>query len=145
MDAVESNDVRKWVSEFGSYVARVDFESARRLFSEEVVAFGTWSELLTGLDQLESRQWRQVWPTIDGFGFDVAGTEVLLSDDGSQAVAISPWASTGFAADGSPFDRPGRATFVLRRNGDSGSWLCVHSHFSLARDVPQKSHGRPSP
>jgi ketosteroid isomerase-like protein len=143
MVLVESNDVLEWVAEFGSYVAAVDFESARRMFSEDVIAFGTWSELLTGRDELESRQWRQVWGSIDGFGFDVAGTRVLRSPDGLQAVAISPWTSVGFGPDGAPFDRPGRATFVLARPSAGDPWLAVHTHFSLARDVPQKSHGRP--
>jgi ketosteroid isomerase-like protein len=40
-----------------------------------------------------------------------------------------------------PFDRPGRATIVLARQPD-GRWLGVHSHMSLARGVPQDSHGK---
>jgi len=43
--------------------------------------------------------------------------------------------------DGTPFDRPGRATIVLARQPD-GRWLGVHSHMSLARGVPQDSHGQ---
>jgi ketosteroid isomerase-like protein len=65
----------------------------------------------------------------------------LLSDDGSLATAIAPWTSTGYAPDGTCFDRPGRATMVLQKalqNGDG--WLCVHSHMSLNRGVPQESH-----
>ena len=41
-------------------------------------------------------------------------------------------------SDGSPFPRPGRATMVFSRHGDG--WLCVHSHMSLNRGVPQTSH-----
>jgi ketosteroid isomerase-like protein len=140
----EESNVQAWVGAFGRLVAGLDFAAARQMFAPEVVAFGTWSELLEGIDELEAKQWRQVWPTIDGFGFDVAGTRALLSPDGLQAVAMAPWTSTGFGPDGAPFERPGRATFVLQRASADGDWLAVHSHFSLARDVPQKSHGRPS-
>ena len=131
---------------FGTLVAGLDFATARTLFADGVLAFGTWSELLSGVDELEARQWRHVWPTIDGFAFDVEATRVVGSPDGLQAVAMAPWTSTGFGLDGVPFDRPGRATFVLQRESadDGADWLAVHSHFSLARDVPQRSHGRPS-
>lgn len=140
--ADDVSSVREWVATFGAHVAAVDFASARPMFDDGVVAFGTWSELLTGLDDLEAKQWRNVWPTIDAFAFDVDGTDVVLSDDGLLAVAIAPWSSTGFAEDGSTFDRPGRATLVLRRPSAGAPWRCVHSHFSLGRDVPQRSYGR---
>jgi len=58
-----------------------------------------------------------------------------------MAVAIAPWTSTGFREDGTPFDRPGRATIVLARQPDR-SWLGIHSHMSLARGVTQDSHGK---
>ena len=52
---------------------------------------------------------------------------------------LQPFASTKFHhPDGSAFPRPGRATMVFSRNGDG--WLCVHSHMSLNRGVPQASH-----
>jgi len=57
-----------------------------------------------------------------------------------MAVAITPWTSTGFHKDRSTLDRPGRATIVLAKQPD-GRWLGVHSHMSLARGVPQDSHG----
>jgi len=66
---------------------------------------------------------------------------IMASPDGAMAVAITPWTSTGFHGDGSTFDRPGRATIVLAKQPD-GRWLGVHSHMSLARGVPQDSHGR---
>ena len=57
-----------------------------------------------------------------------------------MAVAITPWTSTGFHKIGNAFDRPGAATIVLARQPD-GRWLGFHSHMSLARGVPQDSHG----
>ena len=67
---------------------------------------------------------------------------VLAADDASMATVIAPWTSTGFAPDGLPFDRPGRATMVFHRERGRGeeSWLCVHSHMSLNKGVPQDSH-----
>jgi ketosteroid isomerase-like protein len=64
--------------------------------------------------------------------------QVLASEDATMAVVIAPWTSTGFHADGKPFDRPGRATMVFHR-GPHG-WIGVHSHLSLNRGVPQTSH-----
>ena len=80
---------------------------------------------------------RRAWPRTTGFTFDLTATKFLGA--GPMAVAIAPWTSTGYAEDGSPFDRPGRATMVFRREPEG--WLCVHSHMSLNRGVPQASHG----
>ncbi len=84
-------------------------------------------------------QWDNVWPKTDDFRFDLSATHVLVSDDGSMAVVVAPWTSTGFHPDGSRFDRPGRATIVFHKQ--DGTWLGVHSHLSLNRGVPQSSHG----
>lgn len=135
--------MRGWVQQFGAHVAAVDFEGARTLFADDVIAFGTWSEVLDGREELEAAQWRKVWPTIEDFAFDLDATRAIVSTDRGQAAVVAPWSSTGFSPDGAPFDRPGRATFVLRRTGAEQEWRCVHSHFSLSRDVPQRSHRRP--
>jgi ketosteroid isomerase-like protein len=83
----------------------------------------------------------QRWPRTAEFCFDLANTMVMTLPDGALAVAIAPWTSTGFHENGTPVDRPGRATIVLVRRPD-GRWLGVHSHMSLARGVPQDSHGK---
>jgi hypothetical protein len=59
-----------------------------------------------------------------------------------MAVAIVPWVSTGIGADGTRFDRPGRATIVLERDAITDPWVGTHTHFSLARGVPQNTFGR---
>ena len=69
-------------------------------FSPEVVAFGTYAELVHGLDDLESQQWRNVWPLIEGFPFRVDELVVIASPDGCHAVAVVPWDSVGRDADG---------------------------------------------
>lgn len=143
MDAAGSTDVasvRAWLSRFGDCVGEVDFASARALFAADVVGFGTWAEVLRGLDDLEALQWRKVWPTIDAFAFDVSGADVLVSPDGLLAAVVAGWTSIGTGEDGSTFDRPGRATIVVRRSTPMDPWQGVHTHFSLARDVPQRSY-----
>jgi ketosteroid isomerase-like protein len=124
--------VRDWVAAWGAEVAAVDMAGARRRFSPEVVAFGTYAEIVRGIDELEARQWRNVWPAIDGFTFRVDELVVIASDDRCQAVAVVPWDSVGTADDGTTYPRPGRATVVLWRQSPAHPWLGVHTHFSLA-------------
>ncbi len=129
----------QWLETFSSHVRAVDYASARPLFHPEILAFGTHRDVLPSLEAWVGSQWDNVWPKTDDFRFDLAATHVLASDDGSMAVVIAPWTSTGFHQDGTPFDRPGRATMVFHKS-DKG-WLGVHSHLSLNRGVPQTSHG----
>jgi len=79
-----------------------------------------------------------VWPKTTGFRFVLEQTSILASPDSMMATVIAPWTSTGYHPDGKPFPRPGRATMVFSRNADG--WLCMHSHMSLNRGVPQVSH-----
>lgn len=138
-----------WVEAWGDEVASVDLVTARTRFAPHVVAFGTYADVVRGLDALEAQQWSNIWPAIEDFRFDVGATEVLVSPDRLQAVAVAPWGSTGVADDGSRFDRPGRATIVVQRASVDDPWLGVHTHFSLGRGVPQAtfggSRGQPAP
>jgi ketosteroid isomerase-like protein len=127
-----------WLDTFSSYVREVDYASARPLFHPEVLAFGTHRDIIAGIGTWMTQQWDSVWPRTDDFRFDLTTARVLAADDGSMAVVIAPWTSTGFDPNGEKFDRPGRATMVFHRSGES--WLCVHSHMSLNRGVPQSSH-----
>jgi ketosteroid isomerase-like protein len=129
--AAIDQSVRDWIRAWGSEVAAVAMATARSRFSPDVVAFGTYAEVVHGLDDLESQQWRNVWPKIEGFSFRVDELVVIASRDGCQAVAVVPWDSTGTNAAGVRFPRPGRATVVLRRESPAAPWLGVHTHFSL--------------
>lgn len=133
--------VRAWVAEWGAEVAAVQMSTARARFADDVVAFGTHADIVVGLDALEDRQWSRVWPAIEDFRFRTDELVVQASPDGLHAVAIVGWDSTGIAADGTAFDRPGRATVVLRRDGIDAAWVGTHTHFSLGRDVPSTTHG----
>ncbi len=130
----------EWLSVFSGYVREVDYATARRLFHPDILAFGTHRDVIPGLEAWIRTQWDNVWPRTSDFRFDLEAAHVLASRDGSMAVAVAPWTSTGYHQDGTTFDRPGRATMVFEKTRDR--WLCVHSHMSLNRGVPQQSHAR---
>jgi ketosteroid isomerase-like protein len=137
-DAATRAHFTTWLDQFASYVRDVDYASARPLFHADVLAFGTHRDVIAGLDTWLATQWDNVWPKTTDFRFAMDSTRILASDDASMAVLVAPWTSTGYHPDGTAFDRPGRATMVFHRAGDG--WLCVHSHMSLNRGVPQTSH-----
>ena len=139
-DAATTASVKHWLECFAACVRAVDYAAARPFWHPDVVIFGTYQELVRGLAAWEGTQWDNVWPRTEGFAFLLDETTVLASPDSAVAVVIAPWTSTGVHRDGTRFDRPGRATLVLQRRADGG-WLGVHSHMSLARGVPQESHG----
>jgi ketosteroid isomerase-like protein len=140
--ADDHRSVQAWVDAWGSQVAATDIAAARPRFAADVSAFGTHADVVVGRDALEEQQWSRVWPAIDDFWFLTDEMQVLVSPDRLMAVAVVGWGSVGVAEDGSHFDRPGRATVVLRRDTVDDPWLGVHTHFSLARGVPQATHGR---
>lgn len=141
MSTVDEQSVRVWVDDWGAEIALVDLTAGRRRFIADVVAFGTFADVVVGLDRLHDEQWSQVWPKIDAFRFLTNDMEVLVSPDRLMAVAIVGWDSVGIAEGGSRFPRPGRATVVLRRDTVNAVWLGTHTHFSLGRGVPQSSYG----
>ena len=135
-----ATEVKNWLDRFAEKVRTVDYAGAYPFWHDEIIIFGTYQELVRSRQAWTDTQWDNVWPRTADFAFDLANTEVLSSADGSMAIAVTPWTSTGFHPDGSTFPRPGRATIVLARQAD-GRWVGVHSHMSLQRGVPQDSHG----
>lgn len=136
--------LRAWVDEFSGHVEACRFDEAAVLFDPDVVSFSSFKDVVVGIDQFVDEQWRQVWPTMTGFRLETEAMRPLVSPDRLMATVIVTWASTGYAEDGTPFDRPGRCTIVLRRDGLDAPWRGVHGHFSLRRGVPQQSFGRRS-
>ena len=128
----------QWLETFSSCVREVDYAGARPLFHPAVLAFGTHNNVIAGLEAWNTTQWDKVWPRTTDFRFALPQIRVLADAEGSMAVVLAPWTSTGYDPAGMPFDRPGRATLVFIK-GPAG-WLCAHSHMSLNRGVPQDSH-----
>jgi ketosteroid isomerase-like protein len=129
-----------WLDRFSAAVREVDYRSAYPFWHPRIIAFGTVKALVEGLEPWRDQQWESVWPKTSDFRFPQGAARVLASPDGKMAVVIAPFTSTGYATDGTPFDRPGRATLILVPGGTEG-WLGVHSHMSLAHGVPADSHG----
>jgi ketosteroid isomerase-like protein len=140
-NAATAAELRDWLDRFALCVREVDYAAARSFWHPDIIVFGTYQELLKSLPAWTELQWDNVWPRTAEFRFDLSNTIIMSSPDEKMAVAIAPWTSTGFHEDGMAFARPGRATIVLARQPD-GRWLGVHSHMSLARGVPQESHGK---
>lgn len=141
-DAATEASVKDWLSRFAACVREVDYASAYPFWHDNIVIFGTYQELVRSRQAWTDSQWDNVWPRTADFAFDLPNTLVLASPDGAMAVAVTPWNSTGFHPDGTPFPRPGRATIVLLRQPGERGWVGVHSHMSLQRGVPQDSHGK---
>lgn len=125
--------ILQWLREWEILINASDFARARSLFAKDVVSFGTFTEILIGLDDLEARQWRKIWPTIVDFRFDEPH---ILESDGSPktATVIALWHSRGKDGKGGFYHRKGRATLVLR-NGTDGL-RCIHSHLSMEPGIP---------
>jgi ketosteroid isomerase-like protein len=126
---------------FAENVREKRYEQARALFSHGVIGFGTKAYRVVGLASLEQQQWREIWDSCSGFRFDFG--ELRVFGEGNTLCAAVPWSSVGFDAKGAPFLRPGRATLVFNQEGDS--LLAVHTHFSLAPGVSEKTYPPPPP
>ncbi len=122
-----SDSVMAWLKDFASCVRARDFDRGRILCSHNIVSFGTVAHIAVGLEQLINQQWRHVWNVTNDFEFDYEHMHIDARDD--LAWVAAPWASRGFAADGSSCLREGRATIVLRREHEG--WLGIHTHFSI--------------
>src|SRR5687767_11009617 len=127
----------EWLRTFETAVRARDFAGGRTLFAEDAVAFGTWARAVSGLDNIMREQWHNVWPRIQNFRFDA---DARVRSAGDSAWIAAGWSTEATGADGRPFARPGRGTFVLERR--DGKWLAVHSHFSLLPSQSESAHGK---
>src|SRR4249919_224908 len=100
--------VKAWFETLAGHVREVDFIGARPIFAPDMVAFGTFTDFMTGRDAAEQQQWR------------------IVSPDRLQAVGMAIFDSTGYRQDGTPYDRPGRATIVFARARVGDAWLAQH-------------------
>ena len=140
-DNKDHNSIIFWFKTWENKVQNKDFESAKNLFGNDVVSFGTWMNVVEGLEKLCANQWKSVWPTINNFKFLTDTLYIQISPDRLLANSILVWDSTGYKKNGSSFKRNGRATVTLKRIKINDAWKCIHTHFSLNRGIPQKSYG----
>ncbi len=133
--------IKLWYYEWENYVQNKNYSSAMNLFEKDVVSFGTWMDVVQGLDQLQLNQWKNIWPTISKFRFLTDTLFIQLSPDKLFANSLIIWDSIGYKNDGNSFVRTGRATVTLKRENSHSNWKGIHTHFSLNRGVPQQSFG----
>ncbi len=134
--------IKLWFKAWESYVVENDFSSAKKLFDKNVVSFGTWMDIVKGLDNLEEKQWKKIWATISNFTFLTETLIIQLSPDKLMANCVLIWDSLGYDEFGKQFKRPGRASITLKRDDVNISWIAIHTHLSLNKDIPQKSYGK---
>ena len=135
--------VKHWFATLATHVREVDYIGARPIFAADLIAFGTFTDFMTGQPAAEQAQWRNVWENIDGFTWR-PDIRAIVSSDRRQAVGMGIFDSTGYLKDGTEYARPGRATVVFGRDSVDAPWVAQHTHLSLFRDVPTQSFkGKP--
>jgi ketosteroid isomerase-like protein len=133
--------VKAWFARLSGYVQAVDFAGARALFADDMIAFGTFEDFVTGRDRVEAAQWRNVWPVTTGFRYRLDVIRAIVSADRLTAIGMGVFESTGYHRDGTAYARPGRTTVALSRPAPGADWVADHTHMSLFRDVPSQSYG----
>ena len=134
--------VKAWFRRLSGHVRAVDYEGARPIFAEDMVAFGTFENFITGRDRVEAAQWRNVWGVTSDFRYRDDDIRAIVSLDRLCAVGMGVFDSTGYGEDGTRYDRPGRTTVALSRRAIGEDWVADHTHMSLFRDVPSRSFGK---
>ena len=73
--------VRQWFDTLSKHCRAVDYEGARPIFADDMIAFGTFTDFMIGRDLAEQKQWRNVWGTIREFRYDLEKIEAIVSAD----------------------------------------------------------------
>lgn len=134
--------IRYWFARLAECVQAVDYAAAYPLFADDLVAFGTFTDFVSERPDVVREQWMNVWPTIRNFRWRLDGVQAIVSPDRLGAVGLAVFDSDGFRQDGTRFDRRGRATVAFARSAVGDDWVAVHTHMSLFRGTPDRSHGR---
>ena len=134
--------VRAWFDALSGHCRAIDYEGARAIFAEDMIAFGTFTDFMSGRDLAEQKQWRNVWGTIRNFRYDLDKVEAIVSADRLTAVGMGVWQSDGYHPNGDRFDRPGRTTVTLGRKAVGDAFVATHTHMSLFRGTPEQSFGK---
>ena len=124
----------EWLKRWENLINATDYGNARQLFSPDVIGFGTVAGTTQGIEQLETMQWRNVWPTIRNFVFDAPLIGHAHHENPGLVVIAATWHSDGRSGEGGWYARRGRATAILENNGNA--LLCIHTHFSMEPGIP---------
>src|SRR5918911_5269511 len=91
--------VKAWFRRLSEHVQAVDFAGARPLFAEDMIAFGTFENFITGRDAVEQAQWRNVWPVTSDFRYRMDDIRAIVSPDRLTAIGMGVFDSTGYQQD----------------------------------------------
>ena len=78
--------ILEWLDVFSGHVRAVDYASARPMWHPDLLAFGTFNDVIQGLETAIATQWDNVWPKTSDFAFNLADTHVLASADGGTGL-----------------------------------------------------------
>ena len=134
--------VRTWFDTLAKHCRAVDYQGARPIFAEDMIAFGTFTDFMIGRETAEQKQWRNVWGTIRNFRYNLDKVEAIVSADRLMAAGMGVWQSDGYYLNGDHFDRPGRTTVTLARLAVGDPFVATHTHMSLFRGTPEQSFGK---
>ena len=138
---LEHKKIKSWFLEWEKFVQKKQYSSALQFFENDVVSFGTWMDVVEGLDQLKINQWENIWPTISGFKFLTETLFIQLSPDKLFANSILTWTSLGYHQDGKNFWKIRKSNRNFKKI-QFKFWIERSTHtFSLNRGVPQQSFG----
>ena len=112
--------LKEWVDRFSGHVANLRYDDAAAMMDPAVNSFSSWTDVVVGVEHFVNGQWRNVWPTMTDFVLLTDKMRCRTSPDRLMATVMVTWTSTGYAEDGTPFDRPGRCSFVLLRDSLDG-------------------------
>ncbi len=134
--------IRSWFEALATHCRAIDYEGARPICADDMIAFGTFTDFMIGQEIAEKQQWRNVWGTIRNFAFKLESMEGIVSADRLTAIGMAVWTSDGFHPNGDRFDRGGRATVGLGRKKVGDAFVATHTHLSLNRGTPERSYGK---
>lgn len=129
---IAETDIHVWLDRWRDLIVARDYVEARSLFAPDVVAYGTVTGYMRGLDELERRQWRQVWGRTKDFAF-CKETLFIVGAGATAATVGCLWQSSGMTQQ-DWYARRGRMTLVLERR--EVGLVCVHSHLSMEPGIP---------
>jgi hypothetical protein len=118
-DAATRSFFLQWLETFSSFVRDVDYPSARPLFHNDILAFGTHRDVLPSLEAWVSSQWDNVWPRTDDFRFDLATTHRWPWSSRRGPVRVSMRTAHGSTG------RGGRPLFFI--NETAFGWGCIRT------------------
>jgi len=126
------DSVKIWMATFAQAVRDRRTDKGKKLFAENVIGFGTRTNMVKDRSSLIENQWTPVWHATSSFNFDYDNAIIDIYDN--IAWVATTWISE-LDNDGpkTGVKRFGRCTLILSRNGEG--WKAIHTHFSVRPDT----------